>query len=99
MPEYRNKTSLILTTDHGRGERPANWTDHDRDVDGAEYVWIALMGPATPPLGIRQGVESTQSQVAATIAQLVGEDFLAESKRSAEPLPGVCPSIERIQTK
>jgi Type I phosphodiesterase / nucleotide pyrophosphatase len=92
MPEYRDKTSLILTTDHGRGGRPADWTDHDRNVEGAEYVWIAVMGPVTPALGVREGVESTQSQVAATIAQLVGEDFLSESQRSAGPLPGVCPS-------
>jgi hypothetical protein len=92
MPEYRSRTALILTTDHGRGGTPADWTDHGREVEGAEYVWIAVMGPGTPALGVRDRVESTQSQVAATIARLLGEDFLAESPRSAGPLPDVCPS-------
>ena len=43
LPEYRDKTSLIVTTDHGRGEKPDDWIDHDRDVVGAEFVWIAVM--------------------------------------------------------
>src|SRR5437867_1685855 len=28
MPEYAGNTSLLLTTDHGRGETKQNWTDH-----------------------------------------------------------------------
>lgn len=89
MPEFRGKTALILTTDHGRGSTPADWTDHGQKVEGAEYMWIAVMGPETPALGVREGVETTQSQVAATIARLLGEDFVAASPRSAQPLPGV----------
>jgi phosphopentomutase len=92
LPGYRGRTALVLTTDHGRGGTPADWTDHGQRVGSAEYVWIAVMGPGTPASGIREGVESTQSQVAATIARLVGEDFVAASPRSAPPLPGVCPS-------
>ena len=90
MPEYRDKTALLLTTDHGRGSTPANWIDHDRDVEDAEFIWIAVMGPGTPALGVREAVETTQSQVAATIAALLGEDFVAHSPKSAKPLPGVC---------
>ena len=50
-------------------------------------------------IGVREGVETTQSQVAATIAQLLGEDFLAESPKSAPPLPGVCISGEKSTPK
>jgi Type I phosphodiesterase / nucleotide pyrophosphatase len=88
-PEYRDQTALVLTTDHGRGGGKADWIDHDRDVPGAEAIWIAVMGPGTPPLGVREGVATTQSQVAATIAGLLGEDFVAASPKSARPLPGV----------
>ena len=88
-----------MTTDHGRGSTPADWTDHGQKVEGAEYIWIAVMGPGTPALGVREGVETTQSQVAATIAQLLGEDFLAESPKSAPPLPGVCISGEKSTPK
>ncbi|MEX0726831.1 MAG: alkaline phosphatase family protein [Planctomycetaceae bacterium] len=89
LPEYKDKTSLIISTDHGRGETLGDWTNHGKDVVGAEFVWMAVMGPRTPALGVREHVEVTQSQIAATIAQLVGEDFRAAVPQAAEPLPGV----------
>jgi hypothetical protein len=87
MPEYKDKTSLLVTTDHGRGVTRIDWTDHGKKVVGAEFVWIAVMGPDTPRLGVRSDVSATQSQVAATIARLLGEDFNAASPRAAAPLP------------
>ena len=89
LPEYRGKTALLVTTDHGRGATRADWTDHGKDVPGAEFIWIAVLGPDTPALGIRRDVETTQSQVAATIAHLLGEDFTTASPRAAAPLAGV----------
>jgi hypothetical protein len=89
MPQYKDKTSLLITTDHGRGDTRVDWTDHGKDVPLAEYIWIATMGPVTPALGVRENVETTQSQVAATIARLLGEDFSAGSPKAAAPLPGV----------
>lgn len=86
-PQYRGKTALLITTDHGRGSTRVDWTDHGKNVAGAEYIWVAVMGPDTPALGEREGVEVTQSQVAATVAALVGEDFLAASPKAAPPLP------------
>jgi hypothetical protein len=76
-----------VTTDHGRGATRLDWTDHGRKVPGAEFVWIAVMGPDTPALGERADVAVTQGQVAATIARLVGEDFNAVSPKAAPPLP------------
>lgn len=89
MPEYRGRMSLVISTDHGRGSTIRDWTDHGAKVDGAEFIWMAVLGPATPALGIRSEVEATQSQIAATLAQLVGEDFPKASPKSAPPLPGV----------
>jgi hypothetical protein len=86
-PQYKDKTALVLTTDHGRGLTRTDWTDHGKTTPGAEFIWIAVMGPDTPPLGERENVEATQSQVAATIAALVGEDFVAASPRAAKSLP------------
>src|SRR5262245_40987096 len=86
LPQYAGKTSLVVTTDHGRGSTRVDWTDHGKKVPGAEFIWIAVMGPDTPPLGERDGIETTQGQVAATIAQLVGEDFNAASPKAAKPL-------------
>ncbi|MBI2806740.1 MAG: alkaline phosphatase family protein [Planctomycetes bacterium] len=89
MPAYKDKTSLVITTDHGRGDTRVNWTDHGKKVPLAELIWIAVLGPDTPALGVRENVETTQSQVAATIAHLLGENFATASPRAAPPLPGV----------
>jgi arylsulfatase A-like enzyme len=86
-PQYKDKTALLVTTDHGRGMTRADWTDHGKAVPGAEYVWVMVMGPDTPPRGERENVEVTQSQVAATVAGLLGEDFTAANPRAAKPLP------------
>jgi len=87
MPEYKGKTTLLVTTDHGRGPTRADWTDHGKDVPTAEFIWIVALGPDTPPLGVRENIATTQSQVAATIARSLGEDFSAASPKSAPPLP------------
>jgi len=47
------------------------------------------MGPDTEPLGSRTNIHVTQSQVAATIAALLGEDFTASDDRIAQPLPKI----------
>jgi hypothetical protein len=86
LPEYRGCTALVISTDHGRGDGPA-WRDHGEKVLGAEYVWIALLGPDTPALGVRDKVSATQGQIAATVAALLGEDFCAASLQSAPVLP------------
>jgi phosphopentomutase len=86
MPEYRGKTALVITTDHGRGDSPENWSDHGRDVPAARRIWIAVLGPATPALGVRSGVGATQAQVAATIATLLGLDFNSARPSAAPPL-------------
>lgn len=91
MPEYRGKTSLVLTTDHGRGNTGEDWTSHGSDVTGSDRMWIAVLGPDTRPMGIRKDVNVTQGQVAATVAALLGENlgeaYHAASPKSAPPLP------------
>jgi hypothetical protein len=86
-PQYRDKTALLITTDHGRGGTRMDWTDHGKEVLGAERIWIAVIGPGVPPRGERESIEGTQSQVAGTIAALVGEDFRTANPKAAAPLP------------
>ena len=76
----------MLTTDHGRGDG-AEWTDHGKDVTGAGGAWIAVLGPDTPPTGVRVNTPARQGQVAATIAALLGKDWVRAEPRAAAPLP------------
>ncbi|HYE18760.1 MAG TPA: alkaline phosphatase family protein [Tepidisphaeraceae bacterium] len=87
MPEYANQTTLIITTDHGRGHTPADWTSHGAKVPGADGWWAAIMGPGIPAKGVRAEGEAWQSQIAATLAATLGEDWCKEEKRAADPLP------------
>jgi len=89
MPEYAGKTSLVLTVDHGRGRDGDGWKNHSTDIPGSDEIWMAVLGPDTPALGQRQGTKTTQSQIAATVAALLGEDYHGIVTQSGPPLPGV----------
>jgi hypothetical protein len=94
MPEYRDKTTFILTTDHGRGSGLVEWKEHGVDEKGSENIWIAIMGPDTPSQGERENIAPvTQSQIAATVAAFLGKDYRAEVPAAAKPLPDVCGTI------
>jgi hypothetical protein len=89
IDQYAGRTALVIATDHGRGTGPADWTDHGRKVPAAEETWMAVLGPDTPALGLREAVTVTTAQIAATVAALVGEDFHGAIPGTAPPLPGV----------
>ncbi len=87
MPEYRDQTTLIVAPDHGRGSGPTEWRNHGAAVDGAENIWLAILGPDTPPLGERTDLGPVfQNQIAATLAALLGEDYGAAVPRAGKPI-------------
>lgn len=86
-PEYRGTTTMIVTTDHGRGDPPRGWRDHGEKTKGSDAIWIAVIGPDTPALGERQDTAVvTQSQVAATLSAFLGEDYRAAVPTAAPPI-------------
>lgn len=92
MPEYRGTTSLILGVDHGRGMAPVEWKSHGQKLPEARYIWTAFLGPDTPKLGERSRIPAvTQSQIAATLAALLGEDYNAAASKAGPPITDVLP--------
>ncbi len=90
MPEYKDQTTFILTTDHGRGSGPEEWKEHGVDQKGSENIWLAVMGPDTAALGERSNIPAiTQSQIAATLAAFVGEDYKGAVARAGAPIADV----------
>jgi bisphosphoglycerate-independent phosphoglycerate mutase (AlkP superfamily) len=90
IPTYHGHTTFIITTDHGRGSGPTEWKEHGIEEKGSENIWVAVMGPDTPPLGERQGVPPVaQAQIAATVAAFVGKDYHAAQPKAAVQIPGV----------
>ena len=89
MPEYRGSTTLVFSTDHGRGQGE-EWRMHGRGTPDSKYTWLAFMGPDTPALGERSNVVPVlQTQVAATIAALLGENYQRSRPRAGAPVAGV----------
>lgn len=83
MEDYDGVTSLIVTADHGRGDRLDTWIGHNPRIPDAKYVWMGVIGPDTPALGERSGTAPvTLGQVAATVAALLGEDYPAFQKEA-----------------
>jgi len=79
-PQYRNKTSLFVTVDHGRGDIKKNeWTSHNNKVSDSHQIWFAVMGPSTPAGGeCARSIQLYQEQYAQTFARLLGYQFKAD---------------------
>lgn len=89
MPEYRDQTTFIITTDHGRGSGPEEWKEHGIEQKGSENIWIAVLGPDTQPLGELSNNSAQQAQIAATLAEFLGKDFVDAVHAAAPSLSGV----------
>ena len=92
MPEYRGNTTIIVSPDHGRGKSPHKWKDHGEKIPDSKYIWMAFLGPDTPAMGERSNIPSvTQSQIAATLAAFLGEDYAAAVPKAGRPIADVLP--------
>jgi hypothetical protein len=94
IPEYRGTTTLIVTTDHGRGDAPVEWKSHGAKIKGSDRIWIAVIGPDTAPGCCASGSPLppvTQSQVASTMAAFLGHDYRAFAPKAASPIASVLP--------
>jgi len=90
LPQYRGSTTLVYLPDHGRGEAPVEWKSHGQKIPDSKYMWMAFLGPDTPALGERRDTAPvTQSQVAATVAALLGEDYAGAVPKAGRPIEAV----------
>lgn len=64
------------------------WRDHGEEVDGAENIWIAIIGPDPPARGEVTSGTVTQSQSAATLADLLGEDWTTANPKGLQTVDG-----------
>lgn len=75
MPEYKGNTSVVITSDHGRGSTLADWSGHGEKIPEAAQIWMALFGPGTPATGEAANVpEINQRDVTPTMIQMMGID-------------------------
>ena len=84
--QYKNKTAIFITTDHGRGDiKKEEWTSHGTKIQDAYEIWFAAMGPGITPTGEQKDkVQFFQDQFAQTIAKLLGYTYKAAHPISQE---------------
>lgn len=72
-PFYKDKTTFVITTDHGRGNKNTTWNKHGTFVTGSSQTWIALLGKSVKPLGeVSGGSQLLQKHIAGTVGYLLG---------------------------
>lgn len=94
--QYRGRTTMLVATDHGRGETREDWTRHGAAVEGAQYVWLAALGVGVPPLG-EAGADHrlTLSDVAPTMLELAGADYRQLAGVEGRPIAAFRPGSVR----
>ena len=80
IPQYKDKTTLLIACDHGRGgEIRSQWTGHGPHIKDSKDIFILGMGPDMPALGeVGVAGQLYQGQMAATIAEFLGLHYTAE---------------------
>lgn len=79
---YRNKTTLVITTDHGRGcDKKDDWKHHGAKMPRADEIWLAVIGPDTPAIGeMKLAGQIYQNQVAQTVASFLNVPYQSNKK-------------------
>ncbi|OIP83301.1 MAG: hypothetical protein AUK44_05810 [Porphyromonadaceae bacterium CG2_30_38_12] len=83
-PTYKDKTTLLITCDHGRGEGFDGWRSHSSKTAHSDETWLAVIGPDTPAVGEVSKGQYYNNQYAKTIAALLGFDFKNENDVGAK---------------
>lgn len=86
IPHYRDRTALVITTDHGRGDDRITWRSHGEDVPGCDRIWAAVLGPNVDPSTNVEG-DFPQASIAATVTSLLGVNYHDEVDNVQPPLP------------
>jgi bisphosphoglycerate-independent phosphoglycerate mutase (AlkP superfamily) len=87
---YRGATTLLITSDHGRGSNLSDWHGHGSKVEGAEKIWLAAIGPDTPATSlVSDGPTYYQRDVAPTALALLGIDPATYEGVAGKPIDAV----------
>ncbi len=90
MPEYRDQTTMIASTDHGRGSTAERWPHHGAKIEEAEFVWIAALGPDLREKGEADSTgRLTSSDIAPTMLSLAGIDYRELEGVQGKPIAGI----------
>ncbi len=88
--QYRGKTTIIVTVDHGRGLTENDWHSHGKDIAEARYLWLAFISPDTALRGEWKDSNTLyQNQIAATVCKYLGFDYMEQNPNAGKPIAEV----------
>jgi hypothetical protein len=98
-PFYKNNTTFIITTDHGRGSKTSTWNKHGFWIKGSGETWMAMLGPGIGAGGEMKAKDQLyEKQIAATVAALLGTSFKGNHPVSpAIQLPSLSPLVSMAE--
>ena len=88
-PQYQGKTTIVLTTDHGRGTA-REWRHHGSKIKEAAYCWVAIVSPDLDARGEWSDTKPIYlNQIAATLCSFLGIDYGASHPAAGRPIAEV----------
>lgn len=85
--QYKGRTSIIVTVDHGRGPTEKDWHKHGDEVPEARWIWMAFISPDSKLRGEWKDAETIyQNQIASTISKFLGFDYSEQNKSAGKPI-------------
>ena len=88
-PFYRDRTTFIVTCDHGRGDNagnPREWRSHNNRYKHSDETWLLAFGAGIPARGMLTTGQYYTCQVAPTVAAILNVPFEPQH-------PGTRPAI------
>ena len=86
-PFYKDKTTYLIYTDHGRGHGNDSFKDHGTSARGSNQIWFMAFGKGVPVLGETENNGTYYlKQVAATIADILKVDFTPDNGVKCDPI-------------
>jgi hypothetical protein len=80
-PMYKNKTTLLITSDHGRGSSAKKWNVHNFLTRGSSQSWLAAIGVGIAAKGeIEKPQQLYLQQISYSIASLLNIPFNNQHK-------------------
>ncbi|TGE81392.1 phosphoglyceromutase [Pseudoalteromonas sp. KS88] len=103
---YKNNTTLIVTTDHGRGSHANDWQHHSSKralaqseqgrkafpdgIVGSEHIWLAAMGPSIKQTGLMKAEQEFKQ------AQVAATVLKALGQNPQQLNPNMAPAISEV---
>jgi len=86
-PQYQDKTTILITTDHGRGTEAEDWVRHKNYIEGSQYTWMAVVGPEHTLRGAWQDTETVyMNQIAGSLSAFLSLDYSEWNADAGKPI-------------